>query len=219
MTRSMGAAVAEALERPAVFVCGDEREARQLAGDLRTLTGEAPVILQSREWQLRPGAVASRDWEHSRLGALYDLCRGEVRIVVATVDALMQRTMPPQLLESLAVRLEIGGRVDLKELTGRLLAAGYARCEQVEGVGQFALRGGILDVFSPLMEQPVRCEFFDDEIDSMGSFDPATQRRTDNVKSALLLPATEALPGCSEGGASGLGEKLRALADKLEKKK
>ena len=66
--------------------------------------------------------------------------------------------------------------------------------EQVEGVGQFALRGGILDVFSPLMEQPVRCEFFDDEIDSLGLFDPGTQRRTENVSAALLLPAAEVLP-------------------------
>ena len=214
----VGAAVADALERPAVFVCGDEREVRQLAGDLRTLTGREPLLLQSREWQLRPGAIASRDWERSRLAALYALCRGEVRTVVTTADALMQRTLPPQLLESLAVTLEIGGRVDLKDLTERLLAAGYTRCEQVEGVGQFALRGGILDVFSPLMEQPVRCEFFDDEIDSMGAFDPGTQRRTANVESALLLPAAEILPHSAEGGAAGLGERLLKLADKLAKK-
>ena len=67
----------------------------------------------------------------------------------------------------------------------------------MEGVGQFALRGGILDVFSPLMDQPVRCEFFDDEIDAMGTFDPGTQRRTANVKNALLLPAAEVLPRCA----------------------
>ena len=89
----VGAAVTAALERPAVFVCGDERELRQLAGDLQTLTGETPVVLQSREWQLRPGAIASRDWERSRLAALYALCRGDARIVVTTADALMQRTI------------------------------------------------------------------------------------------------------------------------------
>ena len=76
-----------------------------------------------------------------------------------------------------------------EELAGRLAALGYTRCQQVEGVGQFALRGGILDVFSPLMAEPVRCEFFDDEVDSLGSFDVISQRRTKNLESALLLPA------------------------------
>ena len=214
----VGAAVARAVDRPAVFVCGDEREVRQLAGDLETLTGEKPVTLLPREWQLRPGAIASRDWERSRLAALYALACGETRVVVTTADALMARTLPPELLTSLALRLEVGGRVDLKELTDKLLSAGYARCEQVEGVGQFALRGGILDVFSPLMEQPVRCEFFDDEIDSMGTFDPGVQRRTANVNRALLLPAAEVLPRCAPGGMEGLGEKLLKLAERLAKK-
>ena len=177
------------------------------------------VMLLRREWQIRPGAVASRDWERGRLAALYALVRGETpKAVVATADALMARTLPPELLKSLAVTLKPGERVDLKALADRLLAAGYVRCQQVEGVGQFALRGGILDVFSPLMEQPVRCEFFDDEIDSMGVFDPGTQRRTANQDTALLLPAAEVLPRQAEGGLEGLGEKLLALAAKLEKK-
>ena len=214
----VGAAVARASRRSAVFVCGDEREVRQLAGDLETLMGVRPVILLSREWQLRPGAVASREWERSRLAALYDMARGEAAVVVATADALMQRTLPPKLLNSLAVTLKTGGRADLKVLAESLLSAGYTRCDQVEGVGQFALRGGILDVFSPLMDQPVRCEFFDDEIDSMGSFDPATQRRTANVTSALLLPAAEVLPSAVPGGATDLAERLLRLAEKLEKK-
>ena len=214
----VGAAVARAAGRPAVFVCGDDREARQLTTDLAALTGQTPVLLLSREWQFRPGAVSSRDWERSRLAALYALAKGDVPIAVATADALMARTLPPDLLTSLSITLEVGGRADLNALTDRLLAAGYTRCDQVEGVGQFALRGGILDVFSPLMGQPVRCEFFDDEIDSMGTFDPATQRRTANVTSALLLPAAEVLPRSAEGGLEGLGETLLHLADKLTKK-
>ncbi len=214
----LGAAVARAAGRPAVFVCGDEGEARQLAGDLEALLGEAPVTLLSREWQLRPGAVSSREWERGRLAALYAMAQGAPQAVVATADALMARTLPPKLLRDLAITLHVGERQDLPELADRLLAAGYARCQQVEGVGQFALRGGILDVFSPLMDQPLRCEFFDDEIDSMGAFDPGTQRRTVNLDSALVLPAAEVLPRQAEGGLEGLGAKLLALAGKLEKK-
>ena len=214
----VGAAVSRATGRPAVFVCGDDREARQLTADLTALTGRAPVLLLSREWQFRPGAVSSRDWERSRLAALYALANGDAPVTVATADALMARTLPPELLTSLSMTLEVGGQADLKQLTDRLLAAGYTRCDQVEGVGQFALRGGILDVFSPLMDQPVRCEFFDDEIDSMGTFDPTNQRRTANVTSALLLPAAEVLPRSADGGLEGLGETLLHLADKLAKK-
>ena len=214
----VGAAVARACGRPAVFICGDEREAQVLSGDLRTLLGVEPVLLLSREWQLRPGAISSRAWEQNRLAALYALAEGSASVTVATADALCARTMPPELLRSLSLTLSVGDQVDLKQLTEQLLSAGYTRCEQVEGVGQFALRGGILDLFSPLMDQPVRCEFFDDEIDSMGAFAPANQRRTANVKSALILPAAEVLPHRAQGGLAGLADQLTHLADKLVKK-
>ncbi|WP_418736664.1 transcription-repair coupling factor [Dysosmobacter sp.] len=214
----VGAAVAAGAGRPMVFLCADEREARQLAGDLQSLTGETPVTLLAREWQFRPNAVSSREWERSRLAALHQMAAGNAPIVVATVDALLARTMPPHRLAELSVTLETGGRADLKELTDRLLQAGYSRCDQVEGVGQFALRGGILDVFSPLMEQPVRCEFFDDEIDSLGLFNPGTQRRTENVSAALLLPAAEVLPGLTPDGLTHLAEQIEKLAVKYAKK-
>ena len=214
----VGAAVAAGAGRPMVFLCADEREARQLAGDLQSLTGEMPVTLLAREWQFRPNAVSSREWERSRLAALHQMAVGNAPVVVATVDALLARTMPPHRLAELSMTLETGGRADLKELCDRLLQAGYSRCDQVEGVGQFALRGGILDVFSPLMEQPVRCEFFDDEIDSLGLFDPGTQRRTENVSSVLLLPAAEVLPGLAPGGTAHLADELEKLAVKYAKK-
>ena len=177
----VGAAVAAGTNRPAVFLCGDEREVQVLSADLETLTGRRPVTLLGREWQFRPGAVGSRDWERSRRAALYALAQGDAPVVVATADGLMARTLPPETLRSLAITLEVGGQAELGALAEQLLSAGYTRCEQVEGVGQFALRGGILDVFSPLMDQPVRCEFFDDEIDSMGLFDVNTQRRVEVI--------------------------------------
>ena len=214
----IGAAVAAGIGRPAVFLCADEREVRQLAGDLQSLTGQEPVTLLAREWQFRPNAVASREWERSRLAALYRMASGAVPAVVVTIDALMTRTLPPQRLAALSVTLRPGDRVELGALTDRLVQAGYSRCEQVEGVGQFAIRGGILDVFSPLMEQPVRCEFFDDEVDSLGAFDPGTQRRTENVSAALLLPAAEVLPGLAPGGPARLAEELERLAVKYAKK-
>ena len=213
----VGAAVAHATGRPVLFVCGDEREAQTICADLRTLLEKEPVVLPGREWQLRPGAIGSHAFEQSRLGALYALTEG-MTAAVATADALMARTLPPALLRRLTTEVSLGQCVDPAELARHLTEAGYVRCQQVEGVGQFALRGGILDVYSPMMDQPVRIEFFDDEVDSMGTFDPSTQRRVKNVHEARLLPAAEVLPGAAEGGLTGLAARLKELAEKLEKK-
>ncbi|KAF5071016.1 Transcription-repair-coupling factor [anaerobic digester metagenome] len=215
---AIGAAIAHAMGRPSVFLCGDEQEVKRLSGDLHALTGAEPVTLLGREWQFRAGAVSSRAWEQNRLAALYALAKGKAPVCIATADALMARAMPKKQLSAAVRTLKVSGKLDLNELAGQLTAAGYSRCEQVEGVGQFAIRGGILDVFSPLMESPVRCELFDDEIDSMGTFDPASQRRTKNIKSALLLPAAEVLPHQANGGIEGLAATLDKEAEKLEKK-
>ena len=199
----IAAALAHAGDRPLVAVCADETEAGRLAGDLEKLLGVPALRLYARELFVRSGAVASRQWEMARIGALYEMARGQGRLLVCTAEGLLQKTAPAQRLLDSAITLELGGRWDLSDLTLRLASAGYSRCDQVEGVGQFALRGGILDVYSPLMEEPVRCEFFDDEIDSLGSFDTTTQRRTKNLPSALLLPATELLPDTEPVSAFG----------------
>ena len=215
----VGAAVAAACGRPAVFLCGDEREVQVLSADLETLTGRRPVTLLGREWQFRPGAVGSRDWERSRLAALYALAQGDAPVVVATADGLMARTLPPETLRSLAITLEVGGQAELGALAEQLLSAGYTRCEQVEGVGQFALRGGILDFFSPAHPKPVRVEFFGDEIDAMGLFDPDTQRRIENLGAAEILPAAEVLPQFTPGGYGGLLDGLDRLISQAKRRK
>ena len=201
--------------RPLWVLCADEREARRQAGDLAVLTGETPLVLPARELQWRP-METSRQWENQRLAALYRLADSPV--VVTTPDALVQRCIPPRVLERTALTLAVGQQWDLNALTRRLAGAGYTRCDQVEGPGQFALRGGILDVFSPGMEQPVRCEFFDDEIDSLGIFDAATQRRVENRREALLLPAAEVLPGWEEHTAEDAAARLEAAVKRLARR-
>ncbi len=186
----IAAALALETGRPLVMVCAEEGEAARLMGDLQSLTARQPLSLSGAELYIRPGAVTSREWEHRRIAALYDLAEGRGKVVVATAEGLLQKVPERERFRNMALTLRQGERVDLEALPGRLVAAGYTRCDQVEGPGQFALRGGILDVFSPLMAEPVRCDFFDDEIDAMGAFDVTTQRRTRNIRSALVLPAT-----------------------------
>ena len=205
--------------RPVVVVCPDEGEAQRLAEDLHAFTGEAVLTLPSREFTFHDAAVVSRQWEHRRLSALRVLAQDEPPLVVTTPEALLQRTLPPSLLLRAVRTLRVGEVHDLNALSEDLTAAGYVRCDQVEGVGQFALRGGILDLFSPACETPIRCEFFGDEIDAMGAFDPATQRRTENRPLCDILPVAEVLPQLAPGGWAGLTQAMddlisQAKADK-----
>jgi len=189
----MAAALAMEMERPLVMICSDETEANRMAADLAVLTGETAVKLYSRELYIRPGAITSRQWEHKRLASFHALSQGNCPLIVATAEGLLQRTMPAKMLEERILTLRVGEQYDVDALPERLVAAGYSRCDQVEGVGQFAMRGGILDIYSPLMDAPVRCDFFDDEIDSMGEFDLVTQRRSKNIEETVILPAAELL--------------------------
>ena len=213
----LAAAMAQETGRPMLLLCGDEAEAVRLRADLQAMTGEETTLLRRREWQLRP-AAASRSWEYQRLSALYDMASGRTRLAVAAIDAAVQRCIPKDVLLASDITLKVGERYPVAALAERLVQAGYVRCQQVEGPGQFAVRGGIVDVFSPAMEQPVRCEFWDDELDAMGAFDPATQRRVHNLKETLLLSAGEVLPFRTADTAEKAASALEAAAKRLKKK-
>ena len=188
------------LEVPVVLLCADEGECVRLAADVTALTGTPAVLIGAREFLFHQGAVASRQWEHQRIAAFRAMARGKAPLIAATVEGLLQRTLPPEELSAHVVELELTGSYDPEELAGRLAALGYTRCQQVEGVGQFALRGGILDVFSPGMDSPVRVEFWDRDVDSMGLFDVSSQRRTGKLDRAEFLPVSELLPVRDENG-------------------
>lgn len=213
------AGIRQELNRPVVVVCADEGEAERMARDLAALSGEEVRTLSAREFTFHNAAVVSRQYEHRRLSTLRALAAGECPLLVCTVESILQRTIPKTLLTQAAQVVRMGERHDLGELAGTLAAAGYTRCEQVEGVGQFALRGGILDFFSPAHPKPVRVEFFGDEIDAMGLFDPDTQRRIENLGAAEILPAAEVLPQFTPGGYGGLLDGLDRLISQAKRRK
>ena len=188
------------LDLPVVLVCADEAECNRLAADVTALTGVPATSICAREFLFHEGAVASRQWEHQRLAAFHAMARGKTKLIAATVEGLLQRTLPPEELAAHVVTVEAAGSYDPEELSDRLSALGYTRCQQVEGVGQYALRGGILDVFSPGFDNPVRVEFWDRDVDSMGLFDVSSQRRISKLDRADFLPAGELLPVRDENG-------------------
>ncbi|MFR4013004.1 MAG: transcription-repair coupling factor [Oscillospiraceae bacterium] len=213
------AAAHEQSGRPLVAVCQDDMAAKRLASELGAFLGEEPPVLPSRELTLAGAIGVSRQWEQQRLRLLYALAQGRVPVLVASLDALLLRTLPRQTLFSASVTLRVGAEYSMPELIERLTRAGYSRASLVEGVGQFALRGGILDVYSPAQEKPLRAEFFGDELDTMGYFDPITQRRTENVDEAVLLPVAETEPHLHPQGISGLCEDLRAIIARQQRRK
>ena len=163
--------------------------------------------------------MVSRAWEQKRLKQLSDLASGRTGLQIMTWESLSQRTIPPAVLNRAAFTLEVGQEYPLEELTEKLIHAGYTRCGMVEGPGQFALRGGIVDIYSPAEERPFRAEFFGDELDTMGYFDPDTQRRTDNTDSVVILPVGETQPRLHPEGIEGLCADLKKLISRQKRRK
>ena len=205
--------------RPMVVICQDEMAAKRLQEELKAFLGETAPILPGREMTLYDAAVVSRSWEQKRLRQLYDLTRGQTPLQILSWESLSQRTMPRAVLMKAAFCLEVGGEYPLDDLLDRLISSGYSRCAMVEGPGQFAVRGGIVDIFSPASDLPVRAEFFGDELDTMGFFDPTTQRRTDNVESLTILPVAETQPRLHPEGLQGLCADLNKIISRQKRRK
>ena len=206
--------------RPLVILCQDDMAARRLREELNLFLGGDPIpCLPSRELTFYDAAVVSRAWEQKRLRQLYDLAEGKTPVQIMTWDALSQRTIPKDVLLNAAFRLETGKEYSMEQLTRRLTAMGYSRCALVEGSGQFALRGGIIDIFSPAADQPVRAEFFADELDTMGYFDVSTQRRSENITGVTILPVSETQPGLHPGGIAGLCKDISSLIARQKRRK
>ncbi len=205
--------------RPLVVICQDDMAAKRLQGELKSFLGEDAPILPNRELTLYDSAVVSRSWEQKRLRQLHLLAEGKTPLQILTWEALSQRTMPPEVLKKGAFTLEVGSEYPLDDLLRLLSTAGYSRCAMVEGPGQFAVRGGIVDIFSPAADFPIRAEFFGDELDTMGYFDPATQRRTENVDSILLLPVGETQPRLHPEGLKGLCRDISGMITRQRRRK
>ncbi|MCQ2406475.1 MAG: transcription-repair coupling factor [Oscillospiraceae bacterium] len=201
---------------PMYVVCPDDTSAETMVRNLSVLLGKPPVFLPSKELLLYPADSADKASDRQKLLSLYEAAGG-ADCVVATFDAMLQRCIPKEKLLSSAFVIDPDCGLTLEEIKEKLVCLGYAGREQVESVGQFSVRGGILDIFSPGHPEPLRIEFWGDDIDSMGFFDTDTQRRTENAEGFTVLPAGECLPAFAEGGAEGLYNSLQLLLGSLRR--
>jgi transcription-repair coupling factor (superfamily II helicase) len=199
--------------RRALVVTSDEGEALRLQEDL-TAMGHRVAVYPSRDFTFREMSGISHEFEHTRIGVLTRIIEGDYDVAVCGADALLQLTLPPDELLSRTFSLSSGMNIPPAQVCERLVAAGYVRAETVEGAGQFALRGGILDVFPPGNEMPARIEFWGDDIDSIAYFDTVSQRRVSTVDELAVPPAAEVLFDSPDVFAA----KVRELAGRLTRR-
>ena len=189
------ASAARAHEGPLLVVARDNHEAHQLEADLHTLLGTAgdlPVVAFP-DWETLPYDQFSPhpDIVSQRLSALHRLPTLEKGIVVVPVQTLMQRLSPLKHIAGGSFDYRMGQRLDFDAEKRRLEAASYRHVPQVLDPGDFAVRGGLLDVYPMGADAPLRIELLDDTIDSLRHFDPESQRSLDRVESVQLLPGRE----------------------------
>ena len=182
--------------KPLIITPGDAETERVLE-DLTAL-GANCAVFSARDYLLRPGITRSHDYEHNRLGTLSKILERDFDVVIATADACIGRVLPPKALKKRFFELKVFEALSIEELTSRLLAAGYTRSEQVDGAGQFSVRGSIVDLYTPLQNSGCRIDFFGDEIDSISLFELDTQRRTESLKSIKITPVSEVYPESTE---------------------
>ena len=183
-------ALTESLEKKALIVVPDDATAVRLCDDL-TAFGKDALHYPARSFSFWTTDGQSYEYEQKRIKALRRMLDGKCDIVVASAEAAISYTIPPEILRQKSVLLKKGEEIPLENILISLNAAGYKRVDSVEGVGQFSCRGGIVDFFSPDDDEPVRIELWGDTVDTMCRFDVQSQRRTVNIDEILIAPSKE----------------------------
>ncbi len=167
-----------------------ELRARQIYEELRVLE-EQVVLYPAKDLLFYQADLRSMELLSQRMETVRQLAEEERVTVVASFDALLDGLKPLSYMKEQIRTLRVGEVLDYEEMKRYLVHAGYNREEQVEGPGQFAIRGGLLDIYPLTEEVPVRVELWGDEIDSIRFFDPMSQRSVENLEEIRLYPATE----------------------------
>jgi transcription-repair coupling factor (superfamily II helicase) len=195
----MARETASRLNSPILFITLDDVGVARMSAALDFLAPEVEQI-EFSAWDCLPYDRVSPNSEivGHRISSLIQMAKGEApgpagTVVLTTVSAVLQRVPPRDSYKSSAMTIKIGDRLDPEDLTTFLLSNGYGRSETVMEPGEFAVRGGIIDVFPPGRESPVRLDFFGDELETARAFDTVSQRSSDDIKTFDLIPVSEVL--------------------------
>lgn len=202
-------------EKINIVITGSEAEARRICDDINMMSGkETAVLFPSKELVFTPVDTANHEYEYMRISALSKVLKRNSGVICASTEAVMQPTIPAEKLISSGIEISTGQEINITEFAKKLVANGYQRCEKVEGASQFSVRGAIIDVFPVQTEKPVRIELWGDEIDTISYFETDTQRRTENIDSVEIPPASEILYDNNE-----LADNIESLIKKVRGKR
>lgn len=207
----IAAALFHHADRSVLFVASSEERADEIYEDLRFLCPNA-MRYPARDIIFYNAEVHSKDIDRQRFMVVNALLNGP-QFVVLSLEALFDPLMPKGLFQQHVLTVQQGDHMDRDAFLRKLYEMGYEHTELVEGVGQYAMRGAIVDIFSPTEETPVRFEFWDDEIDSIRQIDTLSQRSIDNMESTVIFPVTELIYGEQEALAAA--GKIRREYEKL----
>ena len=180
-------------KKPVVYVCSEAQHINEVEKELRFFLGDNTPIYTFPDWECLPYDRVSPhpDIVSKRLLALHRLPQLEHGILIIPITALMQRLAPTSYIGAHTFDLKVGDEFDTEAFRQRLIDASYYSVEQVMSPGEFAIRGGIVDVFPAGMDSPFRLDLFDTEIETIRLFDTQTQRSVDTLEKIQLLPARE----------------------------
>lgn len=179
-------------ERSAVIVTANKDSLENWRADLTFLLPDTTIVeLPALDIVTFSAAAQSRNLAAKRMDVLGRLLRGERVIVLATAAAAAQKGLSRQEFERTSLHLKIGDTIERDALLEKLVQLGYEHVDQVDGLGHFSARGGIIDVFPINSQEPVRIEFFDDEVDSLREFDSASQRSLRSISELSILPLAQ----------------------------
>jgi transcription-repair coupling factor (superfamily II helicase) len=186
------AEAASAAERFTLLLTNDSQSAERLQEELRFFAPQLPV-LHFPDWETLPYDLFSphQDIISQRIAALYRLPGLRHGVLVVPITTALHRLAPTRFLLGTSLVMDIGQKLDVEQLRARLEAAGYRYVDTVYEHGEFTVRGALIDLFPMGSSQPYRIDLFDDEIETLRTFDPETQRSIDKVESIRLLPARE----------------------------
>jgi transcription-repair coupling factor (superfamily II helicase) len=216
----------DSLKQPLLIVTHNMFSAQKIYEDLLELAGEDQVLLfPANELIVSEMAIASPETLADRIQVLNKLIERKNRILIVPYAGLRRVLIPWQKWEESQITLKVGQEIDLDQLLQTLVSIGYERVEMVENKGEMSVRGGIIDLFPVYLDQPVRIELFDVEVDSIRTFDPTNQRSIDQVGEIVISPTSEwfAHTDILKAAAARLEQKLadavRTVKDQAAKEK
>ena len=182
----------ETLDKSLLILTGSDIEAKDIYEDLSLYVNNV-YYFPTKEIVFYNIDAVSGDLRWQRLKVIREMVRRNKKIIVTSIEALAAKYVPVELFKANLFKITLGDTINLQEISGKLVQCGYERVEMVESKGEFSIRGGIFDIYSPALSLPYRVELFGDEIDSIRSFNTDTQRSIDKVNSIEFFPAKEVI--------------------------